>query len=391
MCDNITMNRFLNLIAPMVTAAGTVLFAGTGFVDFRTDKTGAGWDTGYTTYDATRGRKFSGNGDAMISPIATATATQATIVVSVTRSNNPPPRFRLAIGSNATELKEIAYITNRTVNVFTTNTFSFSAADDIRRLKITLDSNSNSTARAYLVGAGFGSIPDICPAPIRFSEIGLTVWHENFDACSKLFPQTQNTCAWTNSLTLTGWQAFQDGVAPNEIIRNHGALASVGLYAYWTADEHLNSYALGMNVGAKANSAVWGIVFTNDTVRKLINFSLTYTGRQYGFKNKEPQTLAVEWLVTNRLVAIDCLGAWRSEASLTFTTPAANATNLVSGVDSPIETLHSGVLNAAVVHPSELLLLRWHRLRVTNSAAIGIDDIEMKWHRADESTVFIVR
>ena len=166
----------------------------------------------------------------------------------------------------------------------------------------------------------------------------------------------------------------------------------MGLYAYWASNEVVRTYALGMNVGSEAKACMWGVVFANDTVRRLKEFSLGYTGRQFGFHNTAAQTVSVEWLVTNTLVGVDVVGAWNEVPSLTFTTPAiGRGDELVSGVAPPVETRLAGALDGVRVEPGELLLIRWRRTHVTNAAALGVDDVQLTWTRAREPMLLLVR
>ncbi len=393
-------NQKTSLVA-ISLSIGACLFGGADFIDFRADRTAEGWGLGETVFNRDRGRKFVLDGDAIMGPAAAAAATQAVVVVSVTVNNSPPPRFHVLAGPASDDLHEIGLLTNRIVNIFTTNVFSFAETEDVRVLKIAVDRQGNEKTNPFVVAAGFGSLPEVpvaeceVPEPLRVSEIPVVgEWTETFNHCTNLFPGSGNSCAWTNGVTLAHWQAFQDGVPPATLTRNQGAKNTVGLYAYWTADKSTDSYALGMNVGSDARTAVWGVAFTNDTALALKDFSLAYTGRQFGFKNTVAQAVAVEWRVVHELCGIgdDDGGGWHAVDALAFTTPAVGrGAELSSGVDTPLSERCAGALEGLRVAPGEVLLLRWKRTRVSNSAALGVDDVRLTWQTAKAPTLLVIR
>ena len=400
------MNKYTSCVVLGLLLSATAI-GETGFIDFREEKTPPGWDFGATEWNRDRGRKFVNDGDAIVSPTTDLAATSATVVVSFTSSNSPRPSFRVLAGSDATHLHEVANLTNRVINIFTTNVLSFTAEDDIHLLKIVSQRNENTRTNPYVVGAGFGLLPSEPPAPIeppppppptvattalKISDLGDGLWTETFDACAELFPESGNTHDWVNGETLGPWQAFQDGIAPVTLKRNNGATATGGFYAYWATNGMTSTYALGMNVASTSRVAVCGVAFTNDTTRRFNQFELAYTGRQFGFKNKAAQDVLVEWLVTNALVGVDADGAWTAVEGLTFTTPAVGrGEELASGKDLPLEKRQAGTLDGLRLRPGEVLLLRWRRDRVTNSAALGIDDVNFSWQRALDPTLFLLR
>jgi len=378
---------------------GACLFGGADFIDFRADRTAEGWSLGETEFNGDRGRKFVHDGDAITSPAAASAVTSATVIVSVTGNNAPPPRFHVLVGSSDDDLHEIGMLTNRVINIFTTNRFTFAESDQVKKLRIAVDynSNTNKNTRPYVVGAGFGEIPVPTPPPVLqapeplsvSSVVAAGVWCETFDRFTELFPSTGNTSVWTNGVTLTPWQAFEDGAPPTTLTRNQGAKNTGGLYTYWIDKLHPDSYTLGMNVASDVKTAVWGVAFTNDTRLTLKDFALAFTGRQFGFKNTTNQTVAVEWLVTNCLTSIATAGAWHRESNLTYTTPAV-AADAVSMTNAPLASLCSGPLAELRLGPGQLLLLRWRRDRVTNSAAVGIDDVNLTWRATREPTIIIL-
>ena len=377
--------------------------AETGFVDFREEKDETfGWNFGATEWNRDRGRKFANDGDAIISPAADVAATAATVVVSFTQSNSPQPSFQVFAGSDAEHLHEITNLTCRNLNIFTTNVLSFAVEDDIRLLKIVSQRNGNLKTYPYVVGAGFGLLPVDPPAPIdpppiakalKMSELGEGSWNETFDACANLFPQSDdNTLDWVNGETLGLWQAYQDGIAPVMLTRNNGATRTGGFYAYWATNKVVSTYSLGMTASSTNHVAVFGVAFTNDTTRRFCQFELVYTGRQFGFRNSDAQEVFVEWLVTNKLVGVDTDGAWTKVDGLTFTTPAVGRDEeLASGKDLPLEKHQAGTLDGLRLRQGDVLLLRWRRDRVTNSAALGIDDVNFSWQRALDPTLFLLR
>ncbi|MGN0847328.1 MAG: hypothetical protein ACI4RA_08095 [Kiritimatiellia bacterium] len=234
--------------------------------------------------------------------------------------------------------------------------------------------------------------PAALPPPVWLSELEGPVWREDFDRLADIFPGSGNETRWANVETLSPWQAWCDGVEPIRIKRNKGAVASGGLYAYWATNKLVSSYSLGWNVGSTAESFVIGAAFVNDQSAVLDEFSLAYVGRQFGFKNKEAQTIAVEWLVTNRLVSVWAEGDWRQEEALAFTTPAVGlGEELKSGEELPLEQRVAGTLEKAVLRPGEVLLVRWRRQRITYSAALAIDDVRLSFRKTKHSRATVLR
>ena len=77
---------------------------------------------------------------------------------------------------------------------------------------------------------------------------------------------------------------------------------------------------------------------------------------------------------------------------MTFQTPAVGrGEELKSGADLPWEVPVSGALSGAVVHPGEVMLVRWRRERAKNAAALAIDDVRLSFQKLDGTTVIVFR
>ena len=139
------------LMCVACAAVASAAYARSASIDFRTDKTGTGWDLGDTQYDTSRGRKFPSDDVVLTSPLFDGNITSATVVVSFTQSVSNAPAINVWAGSDANVATLRDSITNRTTNVSTTNVLTFAVADAIHALKFTSSRNGNTRVNPFVV------------------------------------------------------------------------------------------------------------------------------------------------------------------------------------------------------------------------------------------------
>lgn len=152
------------MCAAYVVAAATT-YARSMVVDFRTDRTAAGWDLGDTQYDTSRGRKFPSDDAVLTSPFFDGNITSATVVVSFTQSVSNAPAINVWAGTDADSATLRESVTNRVTNVSTTNVLTFTAADAIHSLKFTSSRNGNTRVNPFVVSVAVLWTGGTLPAP----------------------------------------------------------------------------------------------------------------------------------------------------------------------------------------------------------------------------------
>ena len=171
------------MCAAYVVAAATT-YARSMVVDFRTDRTGAGWDLGDTQYDTSRGRKFPSDDAVLTSPFFDGNITSATVVVSFTQSVSNAPAINVWAGTDAGSATLRESVTNRVTNVSTTNVLTFTAADAIHSLKFTSSRNGNTRVNPFVVSVAVlwtgGTLP--APAGLVATSTSSNAFHAVWDA-----------------------------------------------------------------------------------------------------------------------------------------------------------------------------------------------------------------
>ena len=211
-------------------------------------------------------------------------------------------------------------------------------------------------------------------------------WTEDFSVFTNVFPSGGNVADWMNGVTVPYWQAYSGADAATVLRRNQGAGTTSGYYAYWAADGDPATYAFGPLTKADAPDFLFGLAFENDTSAPARNVTVRCDAVQFGFRNRDEQSIACEFLVTNALVPVVALGAWRACPALTCRTSRDASSGLVGGRDPPVVTSLPDVALDVPVPPASFLLLRWRRTASANAAALAIDNVavsfEVKRHPA---------
>ena len=220
-------------------------------------------------------------------------------------------------------------------------------------------------------------VPQLAVLGSVVADVGYT---ENFDALIGL----GTSADWTDGLTLPYWQARKVSSPVNSISEKSSmANQSVGLYAYHGTNKNdTASYSLAI-VSKTNNRMTFGFAVTNDTNVLLTNFQLSFTARQWTFTSSRtvPQSLHLECLVTNEVVAVSDAGDWIAVDALQFDAVASLQEAEANGradyaAGSAFANL-TATLTGQRLHPGEVLMLRWSSDPVANGEALGVDDISL--------------
>ena len=173
--------KWLMYVACAVVASAA--YARSTAIDFRTDKTGAGWDLGDTQYDTSRGRKFPSDDAVLTSPCFDGNITSVTVVVSFTQSVSNAPAINVWAGSDTNSATLCDSITNRTTNVSTTNVLTFAAADAIHALKFTSNRKGNTRVNPFVVSVTVRWVGGALSAPVNLvaASTSANAFHASWD------------------------------------------------------------------------------------------------------------------------------------------------------------------------------------------------------------------
>ena len=158
--------KWLMCTAYAVVAA--TVYARSAAIDFRMDKTGAGWNFGDTQYDTSRGRKFPNDDAVLTSPCFDGNITSATVVVSFTIGAASKSTINLFAGADAESAVCVAAITNAAKNAYATNVFPFAAVDAIHALKFTSNRNDTGSGSPFVVSVIVRWTGGTLSAPVNF-------------------------------------------------------------------------------------------------------------------------------------------------------------------------------------------------------------------------------
>ena len=203
-------------------------------------------------------------------------------------------------------------------------------------------------------------------------------WSPDLASLAGLFPRKGvNSAAWTNAVSVSGLQAFSDGTPAAGVSRNLGKTTASGFYAF-TTDLAAGPYSFGTMTSGSAGRQVFGFAFVNDTRSDVRSLHVGYVGRQFGFGNRTEQSLELEILVTNRLLAV-CNGTgWTAPEGASFATPAVGRTDLANGEDPPLARA-CGASVPVRARPGEFIHVRWRREASTYGAQMGVDGVTVRF------------
>lgn len=207
-------------------------------------------------------------------------------------------------------------------------------------------------------------------------------WPLGLDSLLAVYPteKTGNVSGWENGTTVPGLQAYVDGTPLATITRNRGATTKSGFFVFWGAGEQIGEYAFGTMTSGAAGRQCFGVAFRNDLPFDVKSVDVVYRGRQFGFRNLLEQSFTCELLSTNALVAV-CNGrGWRAPEGLSFASPLVGRTDLASGRDSPVSSFCGARRIPIAVRSGEYLHLRWRREPFVNGAAMGVDNVEVRFN-----------
>jgi len=193
---------------------------------------------------------------------------------------------------------------------------------------------------------------------------------------------------WMNGTTLPYWQAFQDENAIDSMSLYKGGNATGVKFLVLATNENDTVRALGARL-KQSTTMEWGMVFTNDTDSTICLSSVSYNAEQWGFANTTNQTLALSYLVTNRLEWIAVYtGGWSGCVSTEtpFLKDNQHATFESVKVDYAPESVIS-------IRPGEVLALKWsfNPPASGNSALMAINNVTVTFATAEGSKGLVLK
>lgn len=202
--------------------------------------------------------------------------------------------------------------------------------------------------------------------------------------------------AWADGLTVPCWQAHDGAAAYGRLTVKAGmGNQNAGLYAYHgTNRNEAADYSLAA-VAKSGNRARFGFAVTNDTDGVLTDFELGFTARQWTFTAARTvaQSLHVDWLVTNGVVAVSAAGDWREIPALRFDAVAslAIAGDVADEATGSVRIAHRLALDGVRLARGQVLMLRWRPDGVANGEALGVDDVSLRCASGRGTVISIAR
>ena len=237
---------------------------------------------------------------------------------------------------------------------------------------------ADSSAASEAVVVDLAHPPPTAQLTVSGTSVAEHGYSENFDTLNGV----GTSADWVDGITLPYWQACRGSSSEDNITEKSGmSNQSAGLYSYHGTNKNdTASYSLAI-VSKTNNRMTFGFAVTNDTDVLLTNFQLSFTARQWTFTRNRtvPQSLHFECLVTNKLVAVSDAGAWNEVDALQFDAVASLQEAEASGradyaTGSAFANL-TATLTGRMLHPGEVLMLRWWSDPVANGEALGVDDV----------------
>ena len=267
--------------------------------------------------------------------------------------------------------------------------FDFPADADYRAFRL----ETNGVALASFTASWFA------PMAVSGSLVARTGYVEHFHSLTNLATEDE----WADFATVPFWQARNGANAVGKISVAKGTGNTIlnaktgGLYAYRSSTaSDLESYSLAA-VANGGNKMAFGFAVENDTDATLSNFSLSFRARQWSFTSgRGEQSLHVECLVTNSVIAVTDEGGWQEvdalkfDAVATFADGGDHADDATKSVYSDL----SSALGSVALRKGEILMLRWRPDGVPKGDALGVDDVVLTCAEPSSSTglaVYLVK
>ena len=249
----------------------------------------------------------------------------------------------------------------------------------VQALAASAQDNSESSATIVVDLANPPPVPVLSVSgDIVCSESGYV---ENFDVFDGLAPSS----VWIDGVTLPYWQCRR-GCAEVAMITIKSGMGNknVGLYDFHGTNKH---YTAGHSLAivSKTNNRMYmGFAVTNNMDVTLSEFSLSYTARQWTFSHDRvaPQSLYLEYLVTNHVVSVSDDGAWIEVTPLKFNAEGSLAeAELKDKADYATGSafaMLSAELGGVSIKAGEVLMLRWTSDPIANGEALGVSDVSLR-------------
>jgi hypothetical protein len=259
-------------------------------------------------------------------------------------------------------------------------------------------------------------------AAIIYSSIGST-YSQNFNSLPNT-PQNTNLQAtptpnmkWIddtasppgNDFSMVGWylwhpveQTSEGGTNNHQRVRIGAGTATTGAFMSWGASGSTER-ALGMlnsnTMAVVGDNAFYGALFTNDTGRRLVSMSLSYTGEQWrdgGAATPNAQSILFEYSL-NATSVQDTLATWHSVSALDFTSPTfvntggGTATDGNAAANRMTKSVTDLDLFWSGWHDGNDLWIRWKDLsNAGNDHGLGIDDLQFSAEIPEPASILLV-
>lgn len=216
---------------------------------------------------------------------------------------------------------------------------------------------------------------------VLYSVAGST-YAQNFDSLSNT--PNNNTPAWTDNSTITGWYSNRT------IYRiSAGTVTNGDLYSFGTIGN--TDRALGSIASTSVATIQYGVRLTNTTGQTLTSFTLGYTGEQWrdgGGSTAVPNTLTFDYSLSATAIST---GAYTTVSALNFTGPINNQPSSGTALDGNAAA-NRVVINGVTVTgilwaPGADIWLRWTDPNdVGNDHGLAIDDLSFSAKPAAATT-----
>ena len=202
---------------------------------------------------------------------------------------------------------------------------------------------------------------------------------------------------WTNNSKIPGWYASQGntGNVPSAFVTNAGNANAGALYNYGLGTDR----TLGGLVSGGNTNLAYGVVFTNDTGKTLINFNVTFNGEQWRDGGNNPgvaQTLQVTravgafTAVTNYQPLTATSSVWVATSALDFTSQVATTTaGPLDGSSAANRKTMGPVSLGVTLAPGDSLALRWRDINdAANDHGFAVDDFTVTCQQASTPIIY---
>ena len=250
------------------------------------------------------------------------------------------------------------------------------------RVEVSPQPSERSLAASATIDLAAERFRETGAVPISSIRGGLYV--EDFSSLSNVTADTE-----VRKLMLDHWQFFKGSGPAEKMLYTAGTNRTTGgVYAFADTDRAADPYRLGMLATSAMGSSV-GIAFRNDGESPVGVSELSFDTIQRSFRTN-PQTYAVEWMITGGATGIGTEGEWHpleipATAPYTAETQAGRP-EVVCHVPLTGDGLPTGKIPADGV-----LIFRWRHEKVASGPMMAIDNVKVRFDGTEKGLKVIVR